>query len=245
MPLAISTVLALSAPAMAQDFNAAPPNAPGQQSAFAGQTRAPVIADDLRLEQQVIAKGLVHPWGMEQLPDGRWFVTERPGRLRQIAENGTVSEPIAGLPEVDALAPDGSLWTAEQGPRGGDELNRPQAGLNHGWPVITYGRDYSGAPIGEGLTAREGMEQPVYYWDPVIAPGGMAFYEGALFPDWRGDLLIGGLVRLTLEDGRVTGQARYLQGQARICDVDVAQDGAVMILTDAEDGALIRLTPAR
>ncbi|MFT3689349.1 PQQ-dependent sugar dehydrogenase [Paenirhodobacter sp.] len=384
--------LLLSGPAVAQDFNAPPPNAPDQRSAFAGQTRAPVIRDGLRLEQQVIASGLLHPWGMEQLPDGRWLVTERPGRMRLVSPDGTVSEPIAGLPEVDArrqgglldvvirddfaqtrrvwwsyaeprgngenatavatgtlsedgralsnvrvifrqnpawastahfgarlvfdrdgmlfvttgdrsspeprvlaqdvgthlgkvlridpeggpargnpairggqpeiwsyghrnlqsaaLAPDGALWTAEHGPRGGDELNRPQAGLNYGWPVISYGREYSGAPIGAGLTAQEGMEQPVYYWDPVIAPGGMVFYDGALFADWRGSLLIGGLagqalVRLTLEGDRVTGEARYLQGQARIRDVAVARDGAVMILTDAENGALIRLTPGQ
>lgn len=163
-----------------------------------------------------------------------------------------------GLPEIwsyghrnlqaAALAPDGRLWTAEHGPRGGDELNHPQPGLNYGWPVITYGIDYDGTPIGAGLTARDGMEQPVYYWDPVIAPSGMVFYHGALFPDWQGDLLIGGLagqalVRLTLDGERVTGEARYLQGQGRVRDVGVARDGAVMILTDADDGALIRLTP--
>ncbi|WP_323013341.1 PQQ-dependent sugar dehydrogenase [Devosia sp.] len=148
-----------------------------------------------------------------------------------------------------ALAADGTLWTAEHGPRGGDELNHPRPGRNHGWPVITYGQDYNGRPIGEGITAQEGMEQPVYYWDPVIAPGGMVFYDGALFPGWKGDLLIGGLssqalIRLTLEGERVTGEARYLQGQGRIRDVDIAEDGAVMILTDAENGALIRLVPA-
>jgi glucose/arabinose dehydrogenase len=122
--------------------------------------------------------------------------------------------------------------------------------LNYGWPVITYGLDYSGRPIGEGATAREGMEQPVYYWDPVIAPGGMAFYQGGLFAGWQGDLLIGGLasqalVRLKLAGGRVVGEARYLQGQGRIRDVAVARDGAIMVLTDAPDGALVRVTPAR
>ena len=93
------------------------------------------------------------------------------------------------------------------------------------------------------------MEQPIYYWDPVIAPSGMVFYQGGMFPGWQGDLLIGGLasqalVRLTLAGGRVTGEARYLQGQGRIRDVDVARDGAVMVLTDAPNGALIRVTPA-
>jgi len=149
-----------------------------------------------------------------------------------------------------ALDPDGNLWTVEHGPRGGDELNQPRAGLNYGWPIITYGLDYNGRAIGKGLTAQDGMEQPVYYWDPVIAPSGMAFYQGELFTEWQGDLLIGGLasqalVRLTLVDGRVTGEARYLQGQGRIRDVDIAKDGAIMILTDAEDGTLIRVTPAR
>jgi glucose/arabinose dehydrogenase len=92
------------------------------------------------------------------------------------------------------------------------------------------------------------MEQPVYYWDPVIAPSGMVFYVGDMFPDWKGSVLIGGLgvqslVRLEIEDGRVTGEARYLQGMDRVRDVDVAADGAVVILTDSNDGALIRLTP--
>ncbi|PJE31057.1 Glucose/arabinose dehydrogenase, beta-propeller fold [Pseudooceanicola antarcticus] len=147
-----------------------------------------------------------------------------------------------------ALAPDGELWTVEHGPRGGDELNRPEAGRNYGWPVISYGEGYSGRPIGEGRTAAPGMEQPVYYWDPVIAPSGMAFYDGSMFPDWRGSVLIGGLasqalVRLELDGDRVTGEARYLQGLGRIRDVAVARDGAVMVLTDSGNGALIRLTP--
>ena len=98
----------------------------------------------------------------------------------------------------------------EHGARGGDELNRPEAGKNYGWPVITYGVDYSGAKIGEG-TAKPGMEQPVYYWDPVIAPSGMTFYTGDAFPGWQGSILIGSLrpgllVRLTLEDGRVAAR---------------------------------------
>lgn len=147
-----------------------------------------------------------------------------------------------------ALGPDGQLWTVEHGPRGGDELNRPAPGKNYGWPVITYGEGYSGLPIGEGLTAKEGMEQPLYYWDPVIAPSGMAFYEGALFEGWQGSVLIGGLraaalVRLELEGSRVTGEARYELGLGRVRDVEVAADGAVMVLIDAAGGALVRLTP--
>jgi glucose/arabinose dehydrogenase len=108
----------------------------------------------------------------------------------------------------------GQLWTVEHGARGGDELNHPEAGKNYGWPVITYGVDYSGAKIGEG-TGKPGMEQPVYYWDPVIAPSGMAFYTGDGLPGWKGSILIGSLkpgllVRLTMADGRVVREERYL-----------------------------------
>ena len=151
--------------------------------------------------------------------------------------------------QAAALDPRGRLWTVEHGPRGGDELNMPLAGRNYGWPVISYGEDYSGAPIGAGITARDGMEQPVYYWDPVIAPSGMVFYDGEMFPEWRGHALIGGLrsralVRLAvdLDAGRVTGEARHLQGLGRIRDVAVAADGAVMLLIDSSDGALVRVT---
>ena len=150
--------------------------------------------------------------------------------------------------QAAALGPDGALWTVEHGPRGGDELNRPEAGKNYGWPIITYGQDYSGRPIGDGITARDGMEQPIYYWDPVIAPSGLAFYDGAMFPAWRGSALIGGLssrslVRLTLEAGRVSGEARYLEGTGRVRDVAVARDGSIMLLTD-DGGQLLRITPA-
>jgi glucose/arabinose dehydrogenase len=386
----ITAALLAATAAGAQDFNATPPNAPDQKPGFAGQTRAPVIADRVDIEARVVARGLVHPWGMAALPDGRWLVTERPGRMRIVGADGKLSAPVHGLPEVDArgqgglldvavrddfastrrvwwsyaeprgdgknatavatgtlsadgtrmtgvkvifqqqpawrsamhfgsrlvfdrsgalfvttgersvidarplaqdvrtdlgkvlridpdggpaagnpkidggrpeiwsyghrnvqaaaLGPDGALWTVEHGARGGDELNRPEAGKNYGWPAISYGREYSGRPIGEGLTARAGLEQPLYYWDPVIAPSGLAFYNGALFPEWRGSALIGGLVaealvRLTLDGTKVTGEARYPLGLGRIRDVAVASDGAVMLLTDAADGALVRLTP--
>jgi len=141
----------------------------------------------------------------------------------------------------------GVLWTIEHGPRGGDELNAPLAGRNYGWPIISYGEEYGGASIGEGLTARDGMEQPVYYWDPVIAPGDMEFYRGSLFP-WRGDLLIAGLreqalVRLELDGERVVGEERFALGVGRIRDVAEAADGSLYIITDADDGGLYRLTP--
>lgn len=366
--------MVLAAGAVGADgFNDAPPNAAGQVPAFAGQTRAPVVDAQIGLRRQVVARGLRSPWGMDLLPDGRWIVTEKRGRMVLIDAEG--ARAIGGLPPVAdsgqgglldvvvdpefagsrrlwwsyaepsragaatavatgvlsadetqvqqvrvlfrqqpavrggvhfgsrlvldgrgglfvttgdrgqaalaqdprtgmgkvvridlasgqvtlwsrghrnlqaaALSPAGALWTVEHGPRGGDELNRPARGRNYGWPVISYGENYNGRPVGAGLTQAEGMEQPVYYWDPVIAPSGMAFYQGDLFEGWRGSVLIGGLagralVRLTLADGRVTGEARYLQGWARIRDVAVAPDGAVMVLTDGERGALWRLTP--
>jgi glucose/arabinose dehydrogenase len=150
-----------------------------------------------------------------------------------------------------ALHPDTRrLWTIEHGPRGGDELNHPEAGKNYGWPVICYCVDYSGARVAESAT-REGMEQPVYYWDPVIAPSGLVFYTGDAFRGWKGSILIGSmtpgaLVRLVLEDGRVTREERYLgELRARIRDVQQGPDGLVYLVTDARDGALLRVSPAR
>src|SRR5216683_2125069 len=334
-----------------------------------------------------VAVGLEHPWGVELLPDGRFLVTERPGRLRVVNRDGRLSAPLTGVPEVYArgqgglldvalspgfaqdrviylsfaergsggagtargrlgergledtqviwrqqpkvdgsynhwgsrlvfrldgtlfvtlgdrfvhseraqdlsttigkivrINPDGSvprdnpfvgrsgalpeiwsyghrnvqaavldargeLWTVEHGARGGDELNNPQPGKNYGWPVITYGVDYSGARIGIG-TSHPGMEQPVYYWDPVIAPSGATFYSGTAFPDWRGDLLVGSLrpgalVRLRIANGRVTVEERYLDELGeRIRDVREGPDGAIYLLTDSSRGRLIRVEPA-
>ena len=157
----------------------------------------------------------------------------------------------SGLRNVQAAAldADGQLWTVEHGPKGGDELNRPEAGKNYGWPVISYGVNYNGTPVNGGITAQDGMEQPVYYWDPVIAPSGADFYDGELFPDWQGNLLIGAmsppaLVRLKLEDGRVTGEERFDPGIGRIRDVQVAPDGAIWVVTDEDGGGLYRLSPA-
>jgi glucose/arabinose dehydrogenase len=335
-----------------------------------------------------VARGLEHPWGVELLPDGRFLVTERPGRLRLVSPVGQLSEPLTGVPEVYArgqgglldvalspgfaqdklvylsfsepgpggagtavargqlgerglegtqviwrqqpkvdgpnhwgsrlvfrpdgtlfvtlgdrfayreraqdlsttlgkivrINPDGSvprdnpfagragalpeiwslghrnvqagvldargeLWTVEHGARGGDELNNPQPARNYGWPVITYGVDYSGARIGAG-TAKAGMEQPVYYWDPVIAPSGATFYSGAAFADWKGDLLVGsltpgGLVRLRITNGRVVLEERYLaELRERIRDVRQGPDGAIYLLTDDRNGRLLRVTPS-
>ncbi|OHV08784.1 PQQ-dependent sugar dehydrogenase [Kushneria phosphatilytica] len=389
----LSLLLAPSLAAHGAPMEAPPPNAPDQQPAFPAQTRAPAMQSTVELQVEVVADGLVHPWALAFLPQGGMLVTERPGRLRVITAEGDISEPITGVPEVDArgqgglldvvldpgfadnrrlylsyseprehgkngtavvratLSTDGSrltdvqpifhqqpdwdstkhfgsrvipdgeghlfitlgerslpeprqqaqslesdlgkvvrinrdgsipddnpfvgrdearpeiwsyghrniqgaalrpgsgaLWTIEHGPQGGDELNRPEAGHNYGWPVITYGEDYSGAPIGEGITKHEGMEQPIYYWDPVIAPGGMTFYTGNRFAGWQGNLLIaslrpGGVVRLALEGDRVSGEERLLEDLGRVRDVAQGPDGALWVLTDQRDGRLVRITP--
>ncbi|UWR21500.1 PQQ-dependent sugar dehydrogenase [Sulfitobacter sp. S190] len=140
----------------------------------------------------------------------------------------------------------GALWTLEHGPRGGDELNLIEAGANYGWPVVSYGIRYSGGDIGSGQSSGEGFTQPRYYWDPVIAPGGFAFYDGDMFADWQGDVLAsslnpGGLVRLTLEGNRVSGEERFLTGEMRVRDVEIDRDGAILIL-DGAGGRLLRLS---
>ncbi len=144
----------------------------------------------------------------------------------------------------------GQVWELEHGPKGGDELNLLRAGANYGWPVISYGENYNGSPVGRGITAKPGMEQPVYYWDPVIAPGGMTFYDGAMFPAWRGNILIGslnpgGLQRVVLQGTRVAGEERLLANQGRIRTAAVARDGSVLVLTDRAGGSVLRITPAR
>jgi glucose/arabinose dehydrogenase len=367
-----------------------PPNARHQSPAFEGQTRAPARTAEVRYQVETRVDGLEHPWALAFLDDGAMLVTERPGRMRMVSPDGTLSEPIAGLPEVDArgqgglldvavgpdgaivwcyaeprdggngtavargrlvrgeaprldevdviwrmqptldsemhfgcrivfdrsgtmmvglgersilegrhqaqrldsafgkvirIRPDGSipddnplvgkagalpeiyswghrniqaaalhpqtgqLWVVEHGARGGDEINVVRPGRDYGWPTIAYGIEYSGDPIGEGKTAQEGMDQPIYYWDPVIAPSGMAFYHGDRFPAWKGSLLVGGLAgeqiaRLTLDGERVIGEERLLTDRGRIRDVRVGPDVLVYALTDAEDGQLLVLTPA-
>ncbi len=144
----------------------------------------------------------------------------------------------------------GELWTHEHGPQGGDEINVIRAGVNYGWPVITYGVNYvTGTKIGEG-NRKPGMAQPVHYWTPSIAPSGMAFYTGDAFPRWRGDLFVGALrdemvVRLRLDGERVVVEERFLKGVlGRIRDVRQGPDGFLYLLTDEDDGALVRLEPA-
>lgn len=390
--LAATAFALLAAPALADRVPQGPRNVPDFQPAFPEQTRAPEARSGVELAVETVADGLVHPWGLAVLPEGGFLVTERPGRLRHVAPDGTLSEPIAGVPEVlaqkqgglldvalspdfatdrlvyltyakpmpgglsataaargtlspdsttledvsdifvqdppsptpmhygsrlvfdgkghvfittgehsapaervfaqdlgktygkvvrvgldgtvpddnpfagtegalptiwsyghrniqaAALDPEGRLWIVEHGPKGGDELNLVEPGDNYGWPVISYGENYDSTPVGSGRAAEEGMEQPVYYWDPVIAPSGLVFYDGGLFPDCQGDALIGamrppGLMRLEIDGDRVTGEERLLPDQGRIRDVALAADGAILVITDANDGALLRLTP--
>ncbi len=348
-----------------------------------------------RVRVDTIARGLEHPWGIAFLPDGSALVTERPGRLRHIAADGALSEPLAGVPRVDprrqgglldvALDPDfaanrlvylsyaepgpdntnstavargqlsadataledvtvifsqkpklpstmhygsrlvfdraghlfvtlgersnarfrdqaqdlnshlgkvvrifpdgsvpddnpfvgepnalpeiwslghrnpqaaalhpetGILWAIEHGPRGGDEINIPEPGKNYGWPVVSFGVNYDGSPVGTGQTDAPGFADPIYQWTPVIAPSGAAFYTGDVFEAWRGDLFVGGLavralVRLELDGDSVVHEERILQGaNRRIRDVEQASDGSFYVLTDARNGEVLRLSPA-
>ncbi|MDZ7603806.1 MAG: PQQ-dependent sugar dehydrogenase [Hoeflea sp.] len=356
--------------------------------ASAVMARDTIATKEVRIDVEVLASGLDHPWAVEPLPDGGLLVTERSGALR-LVRDGDVSAPISGVPKVVArgqgglldvalardfatsrtlflsysapggggagtaiararlsedataltdveeifrmnrftgagqhfgsriavaedgtlfftigdrgepdraqdpndhagsvlrIAADGSipadnpfaggggaaeiwstghrnpqgmdidpqtgvLYAVEHGARGGDEVNLPEAGRNYGWPVISYGRHYSGVEIGQG-TAAEGMEQPIHYWDPSIAPGGMAVYRGEMFPEWDGNLLVAALkfqllVRLDLdpETGEVLSEERMLKGDyGRIRDVRVAPDGALLMVTDESNGALLRVS---
>ncbi|MDP9810295.1 glucose/arabinose dehydrogenase [Rhizobium tibeticum] len=147
-------------------------------------------------------------------------------------------------------AADGKLYTVEHGARGGDEINEIEPGKNYGWPIITYGRDYSGAEIGEG-TAKEGLEQPLYYWDPSIAPGALVVYRGKMFPEWDGNFLVAALKfqllsRMQRDDnGAFVAEERLFDGSyGRMRDAVVAPDGALLILTDEDDGALLRVSRA-
>lgn len=185
------------------------------------------------------------------------------GKIIRITPDGAAPKdnPFAGkdgvLPEIfslghrnvqaAALHPStGELWIVDHGSRGGDEINVVRAGKNYGWPIITYGVEYSGGKIGDGITQREGLEQPLYYWDPSIAPSGMAFYSADLFPEWKGSLFVGALVgkhlaRVTLEGERITGEERLLVNRARVRDVRVGPEGAVYVLTDEQPGELLAL----
>jgi glucose/arabinose dehydrogenase len=139
----------------------------------------------------------------------------------------------------------GDLWESEHGPRGGDEINLVEPGANYGWPTITYGLEYSGARVGSGIQQQDGMEQPVYYWDPVVSPSGMTFYSSDRIPEWRNNLFVGSLsgmhiVRLVIEDNRIVGEERLLAGESqRFRDITQGSDGALYAITD--QGRLYRI----
>ncbi|MCC7125250.1 MAG: PQQ-dependent sugar dehydrogenase [Acidobacteria bacterium] len=145
----------------------------------------------------------------------------------------------------------GELWEVEHGTRGGDEINIARKGKDYGWPTTAYGIEYRGGPITGGITQKEGMEQPLYYWDPVIGPSGMVFYTGNLFPAWKGSLFIGGhatndLVRLTLDGDKVAGEERLVKDlDERLRDVRQGPDGALYVLTDATSGRLYKIVPRK
>lgn len=212
-------------------------------------------------------------------PDGTLFITigdrgERPraqvmddhaGSVVRINRDGSVpaDNPFIGQ---DGVAPElwtkghrnaqgadidpatGALWTVEHGARGGDEINRPQAGLNYGWPEISYGRHYSGMRIGQGTEA-PGFEQPLYVWDPSIAPSGLAIYDGAMFPEWQGDILVGALRAQLLSrlerdaNGNITGEEQLFEGDlGRIRDIEIAPNGSLLLAIDADPGRIIEVT---
>ncbi|WOB08741.1 PQQ-dependent sugar dehydrogenase [Piscinibacter gummiphilus] len=187
------------------------------------------------------------------------------GKILRLQPDGSVppDNPFVGragaLPEIwtvghrnvqaAAFDPQGTLWVVEMGTRGGDELNLVEKGRNYGWPLIAYGEEYSGQPIGPGATAREGLVQPAYYWDPVIAPSGAQWYTGDAFPAWKGNLFIGGLkdrklVRLVLDGHRVVGEEWLLAERGkRIRDVRQDAAGALFVVTDENEGELWKITP--
>jgi len=200
------------------------------------------------------------PWDVAQRLDTHL------GKVLHITPDGAAApdNPFLGtagvLPEIwasgsrnaEGLAVDprtGRLWAHEHGPRGGDELNIIERGANYGWPLAVHGIDYPGKPIGDGVTHQDGMQDPVYYWDPVIAPSGLAFYTGSLFPDWKDSLFIGGLrtmslVRLKLANDKVIAEEPLLtELHSRIRDVRVGPDGAVYVLTDSGGSAVTANTP--
>lgn len=211
-------------------------------------------------------------------PDGTLFFTigdrgDRPraqdpfdhaGSVLRINKDGSIPKdnPFAdakkALPEIwsighrnaqgiDVHPVTGEVWTVSHGARGGDEINKPEAAKNYGWPVISYGRHYSGGKIGEG-TEKEGLEQPLFYWDPSIAPSSMTFYSGDLFPKWKGDMFVGALAgelvsRIKMDGDKITGEERLLEDEyGRIRRIKEGPDGALYAITD--DGELLRISPA-
>ncbi|MBL0371944.1 PQQ-dependent sugar dehydrogenase [Rhizobium sp. KVB221] len=178
-----------------------------------------------------------------------------------IPDNNPFRDGVGGLPEIWSIGHrnpqgiafdprDSRLYTVEHGPKGGDELNAPEPGKNYGWPVISYGSDYNGGHIGSG-TAAPGMEQPVYYWDPSIAPSSLLVYHGDMFPEWEGNFLVTALkfeliARLARDaDGNIVSEERFLEGEfGRLRDIKQAPDGSLLVVTDEDDGQLLRISRA-
>jgi glucose/arabinose dehydrogenase len=209
--------------------------------------------------------------GERSIPEGRMQAERLDGLLGKVVRinpDGTIPKdnPYVGKagarPEIwsighrniqaGAINPKtGALWTIEHGTRGGDELNIPQKGRDYGWPTIAYGIEYRGGPITGGIQQQAGLEQPAYYWDPVIAPSGMAFYTGKAFAAWQGSLFVGGLksqalVRLILKGDKVVGEERLLTDLGkRIRDVVQGPDGAIYVVTDEEAGEILKVVPKR
>jgi aldose sugar dehydrogenase len=209
--------------------------------------------------------------GERSIPEGRMQAQRMDGLLGKIVRinpDGTIprDNPFVDRqgvrPEIwsighrnvqaAALHPTtGELWEVEHGTRGGDEINIARKGKDYGWPTIAYGIEYRGDPITGGIQAKDGMEQPLYYWDPVIAPSGMTFYTGTLFPAWQDSLFVGGLesmhlVRLDVEGERIVGEERLLtdlRPRSRIRDVRQGPDGAVYVLAESDPGRILKLTP--
>ena len=210
------------------------------ETLFATTSGAQSTQNSLISEAQDLSAvgGKVHRINLDgSIPEDNPFVTHD-GALPSVYSLGHRD------PEGAAINPStGELWMVEHGPRGGDELNIIRNGKNYGWPVISYGNEYSTEPIGEGLRAKEGMEQPVYFWVPSIAPSGMLFYTGDLFPAWRGNLFVGALagehlIRLVLDGDRVVAEERLLTGRGtRIRDVRQGPDGALYLLTSVRGPA--------
>ena len=232
------------------------PALPKRQSSNAGGRIA--IARDGNLFVTIGDRSQSPPWDKAQKLDNHL------GKMIRITPDGKPApgNPFIGkegaLPEIWSYGhrseegltinpTTGELWETEHGPRGGDEVNTPEAGKNYGWPVIVHGIDYPGTTIGQGITQQAGMEQAHYYWDPVIAPSGLAFYTGNLFPQWKDSLFVGALRgqfldRLTLNGKRVVAEEPLLVDQkARVRDVRMGPEGAVYVLTD--NGKLLKLTP--
>ncbi len=240
--------------------------------------RARISADWSRLEDvKVILEG-VYPRRILQTPDGRLLVStmdavgasaqkldQLAGKILRINADGSApadnafARTAGARPEIFTLGhrdPDGltidrasgEVWLTEHGPRGGDELNRVQGGLNYGYPTISYGRQYDGQLINAGRTAQPGLEQPVYFWDPDIAPSGLTVYRGDMFPAWKGDIFIASLVgktlvRLAMKDGKVAGEEPVLSGRCeRYRDVSQGPDGALYVLTDGPSASVLRLS---